>query len=432
MKKIIVAGAGHGGITAALNLSKAGYDVTVYEKRARENLGYDWVDCIRKSSFENNGFPRPDENHFAPMADQGYLNPKKSVKITVEKNYGNRLGYIDRKFLINTIVDFAEENGVRFIFNAPVIRSICGEGRVLGFVISENGVQKNVFGDMIIDAAGIDSPVRRTLPEELGVRNEAYPEEIFYTWRGCFKKTEEFDAHPKNTIYFYHCGHKGMDWAINEEEYIDILIGGFGELTDEDIEKSLKDFRKDYPIEDTPCRGGYGDKIPLGRVLEVMVCNNYAAVGNSAFMTEPLSGSGMDMSMSCGKILADTIIASNGDFSVEGLWKYNYRVFKEEEERHYTNILVKGFMSVLKPDDIDFFFENKILTAKEIGGAANAGYTFKDILQKASVLSRVHLLPGIAGVIKKAIALKKLKTAIPEGYNEAAVENWKNEYSKVR
>ena len=31
-KKIIVAGAGHGGITAAALLAKAGFDVTVYER----------------------------------------------------------------------------------------------------------------------------------------------------------------------------------------------------------------------------------------------------------------------------------------------------------------------------------------------------------------------------------------------------------------
>ena len=36
MKKIIVAGAGHGGLTAAYNLAKNGFDVTVYEKNKRE------------------------------------------------------------------------------------------------------------------------------------------------------------------------------------------------------------------------------------------------------------------------------------------------------------------------------------------------------------------------------------------------------------
>ena len=36
MKKILIAGAGHGGITCAYNLANAGFDVTVIEKKKRE------------------------------------------------------------------------------------------------------------------------------------------------------------------------------------------------------------------------------------------------------------------------------------------------------------------------------------------------------------------------------------------------------------
>ena len=432
MKKIIVAGAGHGGITAALNLSEAGYDVTVYEKKERDELGYDWVDCIRKDSFDIAGFPRPDESHFGPMSDQAYINPRKTVKVCVAKDYGNRLGYIERKFLIHNIIDFAEENGVKFVFGTPVICVLCDSDKVTGIKINENGEEKDLTCDMVIDAAGMDSPVRRTLPERFGIRNEAHEDETFCTWRGCFRKTEEFNANPKNTIYFYHCGLKGMDWAINEEEYIDVLVGGFGKLTEADVKKATDDIKKDYPIEDTTCRGGYGDKIPLGRFLSVMVCNGYAAVGNSAFMTEPLSGSGIDMSMRCGKILADTIIEANGNCSVEKLWKYNYRAFKEHGEKQYNNLIVKSFLSILTVEDMDFFFEHKILTEKELGQKGNGKYTLKELIQKASLLSRPHLLPGLVQILRKLLMLNKLKKAIPEVYSKSAVENWKKEFSKVR
>ena len=42
--KIIVAGAGHGGLAAAAELAKAGYDVSVYEAKKRNELGHDWED----------------------------------------------------------------------------------------------------------------------------------------------------------------------------------------------------------------------------------------------------------------------------------------------------------------------------------------------------------------------------------------------------
>ena len=42
-KKILVAGGGHGGIGCAALLAKNGFDVTVYDKNEREDMGYDWT-----------------------------------------------------------------------------------------------------------------------------------------------------------------------------------------------------------------------------------------------------------------------------------------------------------------------------------------------------------------------------------------------------
>ena len=39
-KKIIVAGAGHGGLSAAILLARSGYDVTVVEQKERSELMY--------------------------------------------------------------------------------------------------------------------------------------------------------------------------------------------------------------------------------------------------------------------------------------------------------------------------------------------------------------------------------------------------------
>ena len=46
MKNILVAGAGHGGLSAAAILAKNGYNVTVLEKSRREDIGHDWHDAM--------------------------------------------------------------------------------------------------------------------------------------------------------------------------------------------------------------------------------------------------------------------------------------------------------------------------------------------------------------------------------------------------
>ena len=50
-KKIIVAGGGHGGIAAAAILAEHGFDITVYEKNKREDMGYDWTDIFDARVF---------------------------------------------------------------------------------------------------------------------------------------------------------------------------------------------------------------------------------------------------------------------------------------------------------------------------------------------------------------------------------------------
>ena len=55
MGKIIVIGAGQGGLVAAKHLKNFGHDVVVYEAESRENAAHPWRDDIRRAVFEEAG-----------------------------------------------------------------------------------------------------------------------------------------------------------------------------------------------------------------------------------------------------------------------------------------------------------------------------------------------------------------------------------------
>ena len=63
-KKIIVAGLGHGGIAAAAQLAKAGFDVTVYEQKKEGTLGYDWTDIFAPDALAVAGMDMPPEDKY--------------------------------------------------------------------------------------------------------------------------------------------------------------------------------------------------------------------------------------------------------------------------------------------------------------------------------------------------------------------------------
>ena len=80
-KQIIVAGGGHGGIAAAHLLAKRGYDVTVYERHTRENMGYDWTDIFDKKGFFAAEMDLPAPDKFCLKQDMTFIGPGETIKL---------------------------------------------------------------------------------------------------------------------------------------------------------------------------------------------------------------------------------------------------------------------------------------------------------------------------------------------------------------
>lgn len=430
MRKIIVAGAGHGGLVAAWHLAESGYDVTVIESKSRQDIGYEWHDCIYKPTFDEAGITLPpcDGRLIMPYPDMAYFNPRKSVKLDMGETSRNLL-LIDRKLLVNMLVEKCENAGVNFVFETAVTGAIVDRYFVTG-VRTASG---NYCGDLVIDSAGIDSPVRSSLPPKSGIPKNIPGNKTFYSFRAYYENTDGTLTDPAQSIYFFHCGKPGMDWVATDKNYIDVLVGSFNELHEEDITDAVDDFRNDFPCMGKMIQGGTVQKIPLSSHLPKFVWNGYAAVGDSCSMIEPMSGSGIDRSIKSGGILAETVTdAGNKAFSEELLWKYQYRSIKETGERYYNDDILRDFMSGLSAGDIDSFLEKRIITEKEISGRGVSDYTFSEILKKISALiPEADKLPGFIKMGAKNIYAGQAKKALPAVYSSSAYSRWLKIYSKI-
>ncbi len=427
-RRILVAGAGHGGLSAAIHLAKAGYDVTVYEKANREAMGYDWHDTFFLPAMEILEIDRDRLTDTLPFYPTSYHNPKKTVKINVDGNNLSNLICVDRKQLLNLIFDKAIESGVKFEFNSAAESAIIKENRVTGLIV--NG--KEIYGDMVIDSAGMYSTVRSSLPESFGIQRNFARNEIFYVYRIICENKDNFIGDLPYNVYFYHCSRPGMDWIITFENSIDILVGGFNPINREDVEKALEDFRKEYPSIGEKIRAGSFHTIPLRRAISKFVADGYAAIGDCASMTEPLSGSGMAKSIAAGKDLADIIIsADDGEYTTEVLWEYEYNYITRNGSV-MTEGIIRDFMSDFKAEDIDYFLEKKILTQKEVRYAGFSHDTPKEILSKIpAVLPKIYLMPKFARLLSGFNAVNKIKNSMPENYDKESYEKWRKLYEKI-
>ena len=435
MSKIVVAGAGHGGLTAAYNLAKAGHEVTVYEKAAYDTVGHDWHDGLWLRDFDLVNMPRPDASLFMPNKDMRFFNPKKSVSLELNFPETSTTVFMDRRRLVQYLIDRCGEAGVSFRFGVTVTNAVCAGDRVRGVcLINENGEKETAFGDLTVDAAGVDSPVRESLPARLGVTTQIPDRDVFFVYRAYYEKLDQTKLDPRYTVYFFHCGHPGMDWMITEEDYMDVLVGQFGGISEETIRESLEDFRKEYPyLGERIVRGGYVSRIPLTRTLPSFVANGYAAVGDSAGMTVPLNGCGIDLSLQAGGILA--LVAGgirDGNFTREKLWQYQQRYCVTHGNKLVPVAKLRAFMATLNASNVDFLLEHKILTQTEINMANGnmSAVDLKYILKKAvAIMTQDYMITTGVKAMRGVRHLKKITSSMPAVYVPARVQKWKKLYN---
>ena len=438
MKKILVAGAGHGGLSAAINLAKSGYDVTVYEKQKRDEMGYDWEDAIELSAFDFAEIERPDESIYIKSHHMAYMSPngKHVLHMPYDKGIGRRV-HMERKGLIKHMLSEAEKAGVKLVFETEIVAPIFENTRIAGMIIKDVEGEKRLESDLLIDAAGLNSPIRLQLPDCCGIVKEFEERNIFNAYRIYFDNTDGTITDPAYNVTFFHMDKPGISWTITDEKFVDIIIGKFqmkGKLTMKEVEDSIADFRSRYPfIGDKVLRGGEKiESIPITRMLPKIVYNGYAAIGDSAGMTIPLSGSGLVLSIMAGKYLADCVKnVGSGEFTEKSLWKYEYNYFQEQGQNYLLLDAFKNFFTYVTADDINYILKKKILTEQQFAVADGEPLVLplKQIIHIVlNAMPMIRIVPHLVGALSALPLTPVIAKAMPKEYDEKKFLKWKKLY----
>ena len=181
-KKIIVAGLGHGGIAAAALISKAGFDVTVYEKEQEGHLGYDWTDIFAPEALEVAGVGMPPEDKYEYKEDMTFFNPSLNVSLQQHVPQEKLEIKMERRDIYAHLINYALECGVKIVYGCEITEPIVLGNRVVG-IKTELG---DFYGDLVIDACGMNSPVRSNLPEFFSIEKKAARNERISVYRAFF------------------------------------------------------------------------------------------------------------------------------------------------------------------------------------------------------------------------------------------------------
>ena len=435
MAQFLVAGAGHGGLCAAMHLARAGEHVTVVERQPEAALGHDWMDVFEFGVLARNGFRAlPESGKVQPWNNTLYGPGKRWPKLPPEEPVTMEACFERRELLAGMVAD-CRAAGVEFAFGTEIMAPLVRGDAVCGLLVREGGAQKELPAGMVVDAAGGLSNLREKMPEELLFPVRLKPTQLFHVWRGYLERLPgPAPQYPYKTI-LGHQGRKGISWVIAYRDSMDVLIGQVGEpLARGVIDEALEDLRTFEPLLGRKLLRGGCAAIPLRRPLGMMVANGYAAVGDSACMADPFCGSGICSAIDQGKLLAEVLLEHcKGDFRVDKLWSYQYRTFSEKppalagfgakdaKERAASEMLT-GAVLPLRPKQVDVMFKRGIISIDNIDGPKVA------MALLGRNLDHLPLLLKLAGAAAKGGKLGAIIGNIPKEYEARAVAAWVRAY----
>lgn len=435
-KTIIVAGGGHGGIAVAGHLAKAGFDVTILEKGSEGKLGYDWTDIFAPNALTDTGIPMPEKDKYEYKENMTFFSPNLQKPLTQNVPEDELEIKMERSDIYEHLLNFALSNGAKIEYETEVKAPITIGNRVVG-VETDKGEK---YGALVIDACGLRSPLRTGMPDGVLMEKNVGTYNRFYVYRAFYERVGDYEPEHKYKVYMLQQGKAGIGWLATEGNICDVLIGRFMPLTREKVDSALADLKKTNPhLGDKLLRGGQFVEIPVRHPLSTMVCDGYAAIGDSAYMTVPIIGSGIANCLKAAKILADVVMNDKYmNFSSETLWQYQKRYYKELGNSYAVLACVKDMLSELTPEELDFMFEKEILTAKELTiGANSTKITSMINMSVKEAAHKVKALGGNLALVKKILSVGvkmgkviAVTSTIPPIYTRHSVAKWANSYIK--
>ena len=231
--RIIVAGLGHGGIAAAASLARAGFDVTVYEKRKEGTLGYDWTDIFAPGALKTAGIDMPPEDKFEYKEDMTFFAPtsKKPLQQHIPKDQLEIK--MERRDIYEHLINHALNCGVNIVYECEALAPILLGNRVAG-IKTDKGDE---YADLVINACGMNSPVRRQLPESFGIDAEVQRSDKITIYRAFYNVASDEEAEAKFKVMLFPDNIKGISWIASEDDHTDLLIGRFEDFDMAEVER---------------------------------------------------------------------------------------------------------------------------------------------------------------------------------------------------
>ncbi len=433
MKKIIVIGAGQGGLRAAKLLAAGGLDVTVYEKCDEESIGIDWFDGVSNKLFDDLDIKLPEDSFkgFPPS----FIGPGSQKLLYLYNEPGGLDWSVNRHTFTKQLVAEARDSGAKVIFDTAVEGLLFDKTRVIGVTVKGEQIE----ADLVIDSSGVFSPFRASLPDKAGVTKMPRESEVFNVYRGIYSQTPDFPELPENEkfkMYLKYQGKKSISWCgVEPSGELNVLVGMIGKMSKEDFDDLYSHLKSENPIMDSVIDSRCAEmSIPVRYPLPRFAFRGYVAVGDAAFMTIPIMGNGIENSIRAGQMLAEAVL-NDKSVGMRTLWKYQARYFREIGAVCCLLDWVKRGLLETDNDELKGFMESGAVRDEDIKavmcGKISDIPLNEWIKKPGKLLKSRKMIGGLAKYALKGVAAAVVARSIPKTYRPADIDKWVSRLEKA-
>ncbi|MDI6798387.1 MAG: NAD(P)/FAD-dependent oxidoreductase [Candidatus Aenigmarchaeota archaeon] len=428
---VVVVGAGSAGCMAAYTSAKKGFKVCLIDAKSKEKVG----DKICGNALGFHHLDRID----LKIPNEVITNKINGVIIYSPSLYfwdvplGDYVGgMLDRVAFGQYLLDLAISAGAELKEKTIVDEAIVKEDFVKGV---KTRFGEEIYAEIVIDASGLKSLIRRKLPASLGIEtveekdvNLAYRE--IRKVRHELEKCEMYldpDKFPGGYAWLFPQSDDSVNVGLGVQK-----VEGFPDPKVRLYETVLKKdmFKGSEVLEVNGIKQAGRMDVPTRRPLASLVRNGIIFAGEAGSVVNPITGGGNGPAIVTGKFAGDTACEAleEGDTSEGALWSYNLRHYTERDGFGLRYSRLDAFRFLLQsvtPKDLDYAMKRRIIKEDDLITLSTKGELRLNIFDKTGRiirgLGRPKLLDNL-NYIKNV--MEEIKThclnypSSPYGFNE--------------
>ncbi|MBO3753669.1 MAG: NAD(P)/FAD-dependent oxidoreductase [Candidatus Brockarchaeota archaeon] len=407
MYDVCVAGAGVAGATLAREAARKGLKVFLVDKSPQEKVG-DKVcgDALGSHHLARLRLTLPSETYFSIYPGIEIYSPDMHTCLSVVAE-GLSAYALNRLEFGQFLLKLALDAGCEFKPETQARGLIVEQGCVKGVrLVGKNGVKQDVYAKVTVDATGASRVLSREL-QKVGFDQKLDDDETLV----CYREILETRTTPPLPAIYLDMDEApgGYFWVFPEGE--GRVNAGLGVAKGSANPKLL--FRK--WVDKLPClkdnivgvvhRGG--GIVPARRPIDSAVWNGFIAVGDAAFMVNPLHGGGIGSSMTGGFLAAKVVAEAleRGCVDEESLWGFNTEYMRSYGFKQASLDVFRVFLQGLNNELINYGLAQGLIKSGDLLVASMGGSLRLNITEKASRFFAGIGKPGFLMKLNRTVKL---------------------------